>query len=350
MKKSTTKTSLFGAALALAAVMFAASLASAQDIYHPITDGCIWSVSNEKYMTYGDTLLGGRTYLKLYRQVGNQSFEFNLEEAEYFAAIRNDSAGKKVFAFLPEGTWIQNLDDYLEIQIDTAMEVLLYDFSLKIGDTVCYYSLGKDGYVAKSYAVRTETANIYVGQHDNSAVTHHYSAADTLVYLSDNSSRSQILLQGLSSFPNDNVWIEGIGGIRGFNEELQMNLSDYGQRILLCFSDSLGVTFQTEFDFDEDSNDCFNNGFGGDVPEIGKLDVKIYPNPLTEQLYISVNQLEDSRLSLHIFNVMGVCVYRDAVEGLEVDKIINLDFLPKGAYMILIEQSDKNFTQKIIKL
>ena len=307
-------------------------------------------MSNVKYITAGDTLLGGRMYLKLYRQVGYQSFEVNLEDAEYFAAIRNDSAEKKVFAFLPEGTWIRNFDDYSEIQIDTVMEVLLYDFSLKNGDTVCYYSLSEDGYVAKNYAVRVESANIYVGQHDYSAVTHQYSAADTLVYLSDNTSRNQILLQGLSYFPKDNVWIEGIGGIQGFGEGMQMSLSDYGQRILLCFSDSSGATFQTGFDFDEDSDDCFSNGFGGDVPEVGKLDVIVYPNPLTEQLHISVNQMEDTHLSIHVFNIMGICVYRDTIEGSRYDKEINLDFLPKGAYVVLIEQSDKKFTQKIIKI
>lgn len=349
MEKHTTKTSLFGMALALAAVLLANPV-SAQDVYHPIADNCLWSVSNEKYMSAGDTVLGGRTYMKLYRQIGNQSFEFNLEEAEYFAAIRNDSVEKKVYAYLPAGTWIRDLGDYSVIQTDTAMEVLLYDFSIKIGDTVCYYSLGGSGYVAKNYAVHAESANIYVGQHDNSAVTHQYSIADTLVYLSDNSSRCQILLQGLSYYPEDNVWIEGVGGIRGFDEGTQMNLSDYGQRILLCFSDSSEATFQTEFDFDEDSDDCFSNGFGGDLPEKEMLDFRVYPNPVTDKLYISSCQLDDNDLSIHIFNILGNCVYRNTFEGLGVVKEINLDFLPKGAYMLLIEQSDINFTQKIIKL
>ena len=349
MEKHTTKTSLFGAVLVFAAVLLA-DPASAQDDYHPITDGCIWSVSNEKYITAGDTLLDGRTYLKLFRQVGNQSFEDNLEEAEYFAAIRNDPVEKKVYAYLPAGTWIRDLGDYSVIQTDTAMEVLLYDFSIKIGDTVCYYSLGGSGYVAKTYAVRAESANIYVGQHDNSAVTHHYSTADTLVYLSDNSSRCQILLQGLSYFPKDNVWIEGVGGIRGFDEGTQMNLSDYGQRILLCFSDSSGATFQTEFDFDEDSDDCFSNGFGGDLPEGEALNFKVYPNPVTDKLYISSYQLDDNDLSIHIFNMTGIYVYGETTTETVFDKGICIDFLPAGIYLVELEGSKIHFTRKIVKL
>ena len=349
MEKHTTKTGLFGAVLVFAAVLLANPV-SAQDVYHPIADNCLWSSSNEKYMSAGDTVLGGRTYMKLYRQIGNQSFEFNLEEAEYFAAIRNDSVEKKVYAYLPAGTWIRDLGDYSVIQTDTAMEVLLYDFSIKIGDTVCYYSLGGSGYVAKNYAVHAESANIYVGQHDNSAVTHQYSIADTLVYLSDNSSRCQILLQGLSYYPEDNVWIEGVGGIRGFDEGTQMNLSDYGQRILLCFSDSSEATFQTEFDFDEDSDDCFSNGFGGDLPEKEMLDVRVYPNPVTEQLHISTRQFDNQSVVVNIFNIMGVCVYSVFLEGLGGDAEIYLGFLPKGIYIMKIEQSIKHFAYKIIKL
>ena len=78
--------------LFFAALFAALDVVQAQSEYHPIADGCSWSVSNEKYMTAGDTVLDGKTYLKVYRQEGNMPFEFNLEEAEYFAAIRNDLA------------------------------------------------------------------------------------------------------------------------------------------------------------------------------------------------------------------------------------------------------------------
>ena len=143
MKEIKIKSSLFGVVLAVVAMLFVARTTplQAQTEYHPITDGCVWSVSNEKYMAVGDTVLNGKTYMKIYRQVAAQSFEFSLEEAEYFAAIRDDSAEKKVYAYLPAGTAIHE-GSSLAVT-DTAMEVLLYDFSLKMGDTVCFYCTGR---------------------------------------------------------------------------------------------------------------------------------------------------------------------------------------------------------------
>jgi hypothetical protein len=346
MKKIIT-TSLFKAILALAAVVIATSSASAQDVYYPITDGCIWSVSNEKYMTAGDTVLDGKTYLKVYRQEGNQPFEFNLEEAEYFAAIRNDLSERKVYAYLPTGTWIRDLVDYSVIQTDSAMEVLLYDFSLEIGDTVCYYSIGSS--VTKSYAIRAESANIYVGQHDYSAVTHQYSAADTLVYLSDNSSRNQILLQGLSYFPKDNVWIEGIGGIRGFDEGAQMNLSDYGQRVLLCFTDSFGAYFQTEFDLDDTSDDCFSNGFGGDVTEREEMAAKIYPNPTDDVLYIELSGMEIANVAL--YDLQGRIVGANNHSPLQgTTATLSLKSVPAGVYLLRVtDTEEREYHRKVVK-
>ena len=42
---------------ALTALMVATGVVQAQGEYHPVTDGCTWSVSNEKYMTAGVYLL-----------------------------------------------------------------------------------------------------------------------------------------------------------------------------------------------------------------------------------------------------------------------------------------------------
>lgn len=327
--------------------LFLAAIGLRAQSYYPITDGCTWSVSEEKYMTAGDTVLNGKTYYKIYKQIDNQPFEFDLSQAEFFAAIRNNSAERKVYAYLPEGTWIRDFVGYSSFQIDTAMEVLIYDFSLEIGDTVNCYILGD--YVTRSVAVRTETANMDIGWDGYSPVVHQYGVVDTMVTLSDNSSRKQIFLRDL--YANlYHVWIEGIGSIRGFDEGMQMFWSDYGYRILLCFTDSLGTQFQTEYDLDNDPNDCFSNGYGGDVQESEFLDIKIYPNPVTDKLHISLSQMENREMYLQIINTMGLCVYREKLVGLDYEKNINISLLPKGIYMLVIKQSKNHFTHKIIKL
>lgn len=355
MEKTKTQTEKvsgrFGVTFAMMALLLTVFSGKAQEVYHPITDGCIWSVSNEKYMTVGDTVLDGKTYLKIYRQVGDQPFEFSLEDAEYFAAIRNDSVGKKVYAYLPAGTSIRDFIDYSVIQTDTAMDVLIYDFSLEIGDTLTYYVVGGT-VAAKDVAVRAESANIYVGRLGYSFVNHQYSAEDTVVHLSDNSTRHQIFLQGISYYTTkDHVWIEGIGSIRGFDEGTQLTFSDYGQRSLLCFSDNSGTDFQTGFDFDNEPDDCFSNGFGADVPEREKLNVKIYPNPATNILNISVSEIQGGSYSFQLLDVLGNIIYQESFSDIDIiESSIDIKQLPVGIYLVHLQGGDSNYNYKIVKL
>ena len=346
MDKIMTKTSLLGAALALAAVMLVARTTplQAQVEYHPITDGCIWSVSNEKYKTAGDTVLNGKTYMKVFRQVGydTQPFEFSLEDAEYFAALRDDPAEKKVYAYLPAGTTIYESDGYSDVTTDTAMEVLLYDFSLNTGDTVCFYTIGSK--VVKIIATRVEAVNLYVGVSNQTAVMHPYSAADTVVYLSDNSARTQILLEGISLSSKPCVWIEGIGSVRGFDEGIQMNLSDYDQRILLCFTDGTGVSYQTGFDLDENPNDCYSTGFGGSVETQKLFGVNVYPNPTSDLLHIELSGTEIANVTL--YDLQGRIIYSPN----SPNSPINLRNVAAGVYVLRVTGADGHeYHQKIVK-
>ena len=320
--------------------------ASAQDAYHPITEGCTWSVSNEKYMTAGDTVLDGKTYLKIYRQVSDQPFEFSLDNAEYFAAIRNDSAEKKVYAYIPAGRYIRNLSDYSVFQTDSAMDVLVYDFSLEIGDTLTYYIMGD--VVAKAVSVRTESASIYVGRQGYSSVNHHYTAEDSVVYLSENSARRQILLHGLSYSTQNNLWIEGIGGIRGFDEGSQIIISDYGKKTLLCFSDDSGVAFQTEYDFDNEPDDCFCNGYGGDVPERTIRPISVYPNPADDLLYVELSGAGIANAVL--YDLQGRIVADAANAGGRSTATVNVHSIPAGVYLLRVTDTDgKEYHRKIVK-
>lgn len=351
MKKIKTQTEKisgrFGVTLATVVMLLVVFAGKAQEVYHPITDGCIWSVSNEKYMTAGDTVLDGKTYLKIYRQIGFQPFEFNLEDAEYFAAIRNDLEEKRVYVYLPAGTsvWDYQYGNYVA---NTGKEVILYDFSLQTGDTVTYYTINPTSQAAMAFhAHRSDTAHMQIGYDNGQSQYMVYQNSDSLITMSDGSTRRRILMYS-DITGQDEVWIDGIGRLGGF-EDCHIGVADNPSKILLCYSDSLGVSYQTGFEFD-DFEDCFSNGFGGDVIEIEKLNVKIYPNPVTEKLHISAQQLEDNYLTVHIFNTMGICVYSENITGMEYDYEFNLKHLPKGIYMVELKNSKKYNTQKIIKL
>ena len=313
--------------------------------YHPITDGCSWSVSNDKYMAAGDTVLGSKIYLKIYRQSDNQSFDFNLSQAQYFASIRNDSDGMKTYGFLPAGSTIKDLNTSIVYQLDTAQEILLYDFSLEKGDTVTYYALGNNNHAVKCTAIRVESADIPVGWNQYSPVFHHYSSDDTIVYLTDNTPLRQILLTSVGYPVPNNVWIEGIGSIHGFAEGDPLWFEDVSRQILLCFSDNSEATYQTGFDFDNSPEDCFSNGFGGDVTDRPPMVVSLYPNPVSDVLHISSSSDE---LRYALYSILGKPL-RQGILSPDQSITINMSGLPCGIYMLHYTTNGVQRTRKIIK-
>ena len=354
MKKIKTQTEKisgrFGITLATVAMLLVVFAGKAQEVYHPITDGCIWSVSNEKYMTVGDTVLDGKTYLKIYRQVGDQPFEFSLEDAEYFAAIRNDSVGKKVYAYLPAGTWVYDQFNQLTI-IDTGMEVLLYDFSIQLEDSFCYYTIRPTFHAAQEiFAYRSESAYVVEGYENGQSLYTVYENSDSLITISDGSTRRRILLEitwGVDYW-ND-VWIEGIGRLNGFNDQAGFE-TDVPLKMLLCYSDNNGATYQTGYDFDG-SDDCFNYGHGGgDVPEREMLKVKIYPNPTDDVLFIELSGgAEISNIAL--YDLQGRVVGANNHSPLQgMATTLDVKSVPAGIYILRVTDTEgKEYHRKIVR-
>jgi len=348
MVQSTRISRRFGTALIMVVLLLVVSYGLAQNDYHPINDGCSWSVSNEKYMTAGDTVLDGKSYHKIYKQTDNQPFEFNLSQAEYFAAIRNDTAERKVYAYLPAGTWVRKTITFEMYQTEEAQEVLLFDFSLHTGDTTRFFTLGEQ-VSFECEAVCVESAHIWCGEHNGQLEGHQYDVGDSLVYLSDNSSRKQLFLNNKSSGINiQHVWIEGIGSIYG-NDELALMGSDAGYKILLCFTDITGAQYQTGFDFDNNPTDCFNNGFGSDVPERVFQSISVYPNPTDDVLYIELSGMEIANVAL--YDLQGRIVGANNYSPLQgTTATLSLKSVPSGVYLLRVTDTNgREHHQKIVK-
>ena len=352
MKKKTTQSTRiggrFGSALVFMALLLAVFAGQAQEIYHPITDGCIWSVSNEKYMTVGDTVLDGKTYLKIYRQIGDYPFEFSLEDAEYFAAIRNDVAGKKVYAYLPAGTLVWDHSQGHHVT-DTGMEVVLYDFSPQMDESFSYYTICPSSNSAMEIcASRIESACVLVGYESGYAHDTCYVDSDSLITMSDGTTRRRILLETDGTFFEE-VWIEGIGRLRGF-DDFSIVEAEIPFKILLCYSDSTGTSYQTGFDFDG-LDDCFNYGHGGgDVPEREMLKVKIYPNPTDDVLFIELRGgAEIANVALYDLQgrmMTGVC--DTPQQGGTVT--LTVKSIPAGMYVLRVTDADgKEYHRKIVR-
>jgi hypothetical protein len=156
-----------------------------------------------------------------------------------------------------------------------------------------------------------------------------------------------LFLQGLSNPAIYNVWIESIGSIRGFNETPQLLSSDYGYRTLLCFDNHSGTSFHTEFDLDNDPDDCFSNGFGGDVPERMEKTAKVYPNPADDILYVELSGAGIANITL--YDLQGRVVGANHDSPLQGIATLNVRNVPAGVYVLRVTDTNrKEYHQKIV--
>ena len=82
--------------------------------------------------------------------------------------------------------------------------------------------------------------------------------------------------------------------------------------------------------------------------EIWNIDLKIYPNPFTGEVYIT-GVVETLRaMSLRITNASGAIVHTQTITN--PDEIIHLEHLPAGVYFFVFEKDKKVKTVKIVKI
>lgn len=132
--------------------------------FSPIKNHCIWSVNNVKYMTCGDTVISGTSYLKIYRQEENHPFEFDISQAEYFCALRNDLENKRIYLFVSSGQPIYAQSGELSFTTSQDTELLFYDFSISMNDTIIYYQFEDDKRIVEITGTRVPECNILVGR------------------------------------------------------------------------------------------------------------------------------------------------------------------------------------------
>ncbi len=80
------------------------------------------------------------------------------------------------------------------------------------------------------------------------------------------------------------------------------------------------------------------------------LDIKIFPNPTSDHITISLNDISDEKeIILSIYNVMGELIKKENIQILN-KKEIEFDFreFTKGVYLINIILRDKTYKEKII--
>ena len=308
------------------------------------TENAQWSVNNEKYALHGDTIINEKKYSKVYKQTADEAFEFDIDKAEYFCAIRNDVENKRVYGVYKKDLPIKYHDNiYYSTSRNSGKEFLLYDFSLNLGDTVSVANFDEaenDGFIRYVKFKRVETIGIDIT--NNTFVTLHDN--DSIFVLANGEQRKRILMENISETLFQS-WIEGIGSSDGpFNHYNNFSFELFTIKRLLCYSEnSEYLYYQHDFDYDED-DDCFTNYYPSNVVENNENDIKIYPNPTDD--FINIENPSDSEYSIGIYNDKGQKLISKSSFGISN---INVSDLPCGLYIITINSNYRNYNFKLIK-
>jgi hypothetical protein len=285
--------------------------------------------SNASHVTGEDTIVHSILYKKLYY---NNDFSQCL-----FGFIREDTSQRKVYF---QDVW------------DSA-EVVLYDFSMLVGDSISIDFISGLGAYWPSGTYRL----------------------DSITNISINAvSRNAYHLNCISQLSNHTLtWIEGIGNLADLVYPYSSNFGD-GMFALIgcpefphdftqfmtCFEHTNKVYFDSCAYQLAVSNFCFNVldscnywDICGDVNEISAVDeLRIFPNPVQDKftiynpLPLSLGTTNGNAGDVSIYNVMGEKIYSDFYrEALTV----NCEMLSSGIYFLEVRTDSKIFKGKFVK-
>ena len=142
-----------------------------------------------------------------------------------------------------------------------------------------------------------------------------------------------------------NVWIEGIGSIKGglLGQDFRLKRNTTAAW-LLCYYENDFLLYMNE-----DFNTC-NISFIIDNVEILEKSNSptIFPNPFSQKLTISFYKpIHGEKTEVVLKALDGRVVH---IETLNSDSTLDLSFLGKGIYLLALSNRDFQYTTKIIKL
>ena len=257
---------------------------------------CYWGWATSCHTEYlkpgSDTVINSMNYTKL------MTFDSLFSSAQWNdkGYLREDTASQKVY--------------FLDLALQS--EQLLYDFSVAVGDTI-----------VSPYPVQCHFV---------------ISGIDTVNIM--NVSRRRIAMQSLLTFQTE-VWLTGIGNIRGLLENgTNSCMTDYSSS-LLCFHEGSTLKYQ-----DSTTTACYYSTIG--IKEhLQSIDHTIYPNPGAESCKIEFYNSSFFPTSLVVYNRLGETVLSDRTTGNNFK--LPLRDLSSGIYFYRIANEKGWSSGKLVK-
>jgi hypothetical protein len=316
MKKSTTKTSLFGAALALAAVMFAASPAKGQyesffgqesweyaTAFHPITKSTadydphlLYCLTNIYHFSSSDTVtIDGKVY-------------YNSSVDGYWyrpVKLREDTLYGRLYSLID------------------GREFLMCDMSLNVGDTF-RLPVSRDYDYDETMRMLVDSVTFV-----NSKKVIHLSA------VSESDAYWWFSFLSLEEAYNISLrFMEGVGPMYGL-------FPPYCDGdVLLCLTKDDSLYYMTHPDIG-----CWQDYVSvSDYPE---QSITIFPNPAKDQISVLFETDEEVEGSIVIRDMTGRVCRTFTVSGKNTS--LNVSFLSQGMYFLTYTDGIRTVTRKFMK-
>lgn len=274
------------------------------EVYHysePIwPDTVVKRASYERYTVNGeDTIINEIGYKKLYMFYDSV---FNKEKATCIGGIREDE-NKRVYF---KGDTV--IHDFKPIMNDDKEEILLYDFSVEVGDTI------RDGnFFSELVVERIDRIEI------------------------DDKLRKVIYLQDISHWVN---WIEGIGSVTGLLYHTSPITTGGPTNYLICFKQNNEVLY-----FDTSYDECYPKLTGLKQRKESST-IEVFPNPATDKLCFNFNSHDVEYIKIVDFSGRTVALINVAFQQ---NFILNIEKYQPGVYLFkTINKEGIMYTGKFI--
>lgn len=180
---------------------------------------------------------------------------------------------------------------------------LLYDFSLKQGDSI-----------------RTVNTSI-----NRDSITFKVVKVDTLNYFGIDRKRFEVIdiLTRCTDY-----WIEGIGSLEGLFRPTFGAVGGFMK--LLCVHENSIQIYQNP-----QRNTCYEFDNGTGIKEIRKAKIYVYPNPTLGKIsFEGINEIQ--KTDLYVYNMLGTLIYKQRLKTKDIQ--LNLE---KGIYILSLVSKDE---------
>ena len=270
-----------------------------------VNEGFVWSGMNiykdqsgkDSVASYhikfeGDTILNDRTYTKIW--YSNDSLGVNWNVA---GLIRE--AEKRVY--------------YHKLNDDGFYDMLLYDFSVQTGNSLSLASVESPSFFEQMWVTNVDSVEV--------------------------NGEKKLRIEISTNGKYVDTWIEKIGSLQGILSRCYKGAD--AQKILLCVQEN-GKTIYTNPKY----NTCFYTSLN-DIPNPDK-GFKVYPNPVSRELFIQQTSDIDEGFTLEIYSVKGELVKTECLDSGSSLHRIDTSLLRNGLYILRLISASGTYDEKVI--